>query len=133
VLNRRERSARLRDTAYWWPRATDVAVLEACGQALAGTHDFTAFTPTETAHRRFERNVLSAEWRRDGELLEFWITADSFMRHMNRVLVGTMLDVAVGNRSIESFVRLLAGAPRSEAAQTAPPHGLALARVDYPG
>ena len=109
----------------------DRDALHACAAALRGTHDFTAFTPTETDHVRFERDVLSAEWREDGELLEFWITADTFMRHMNRVLVGTMLDVAAGNRTVEAFAALLAGAPRSAAAQTAPPHGLALASVAY--
>ncbi len=66
----------------------------ACAGALLGTHDFTAFTPTETDHVRFERDVLRASWRFEGDLLEFWIEADTFMRHMNRVLVGTMLEVA---------------------------------------
>lgn len=131
VLNRRHRSAFLRDRALWWPRPLDREALAACAAALRGTRDFTAFTPTDTAHVRFERDVLAAEWRADGDLLEFWITADTFMRHMNRVLVGTMLEVAVGNRTVESFAALLEGAPRSAAAQTAPPHGLALASVAY--
>jgi tRNA pseudouridine38-40 synthase len=131
VLNRRARSVWLRDRALWWPREVDREALHACAAALAGTHDFTAFTPTETDHVRFERDVLAAEWREDGELLEFWITADTFMRHMNRVLVGTMLDVAAGNRTVESFAALLEGAPRSAAAATAPAHGLALASVAY--
>jgi tRNA pseudouridine38-40 synthase len=131
VLNRRARSVWLRDRALWWPREIDRAALHACAAALAGTHDFTAFTPTETGHVRFSRHVLAAEWCEDGDLLEFWITANTFMRHMNRVLVGTMLDVAMGNRTVESFAALLEGAPRSAAAATAPPHGLALARVDY--
>jgi tRNA pseudouridine38-40 synthase len=131
VLNRRARSVWLRDRALWWPRELDRGALHACAAALPGTHDFTAFTPTETDHVRFDRDVMAAEWREDGELLEFWITADTFMRHMNRVLVGTMLDVAAGNRTAESFVALLEGAPRSAAAATAPPHGLALASVAY--
>jgi tRNA pseudouridine38-40 synthase len=131
VFNRRERSAHWRGRALWFPRELDRETLQACAAALVGTHDFTAFTPTDTDHVRFSRDVLSAEWRIEGELLEFWITADTFMRHMNRVLVGTMLEVALGNRTVESFEALLEGAPRSAAAQTAPPHGLALASVAY--
>ena len=63
--------------------------------------------------------------------MEFWIEADSFMRHMVRVLVGTMLQVAGGRRDREDFAALLQGAPRSAAGETAPAHGLYLAAVTY--
>jgi tRNA pseudouridine38-40 synthase len=131
VLARPAPSPFERGRALWWPHPVDEAALDACAAALVGTHDFTAFTPTETEHLRFERVVLDARWARAGEVLEFWITADAFMRHMNRVLVATMLEVAGGRRPLEDFMRLLEGAPRTEAGDTAAPHGLYLASISY--
>lgn len=116
----------------WWSYPIDEGLLHRCAALLVGTHDFTAFTPTETEHVRFDRRILRCAWRRDGELLEFWIEADSFMRHMNRILMGTMLQVAGGRRELDDFARLLSGAARPEAGPTLPPQGLFLAGVDYP-
>lgn len=131
VLVRRERPVFGRESTLWWTRPVDGEALEACTAALLGRHDFTAFTPTETEHVRFERDILRAEWLSEGEMLELWIEADTFMRHMVRVLVGTMLEVASGVRSLEQFTALLTGGHRREAGPTAPAHGLALASVRY--
>ena len=120
-----------RGRALWWPHRLDRAALAACAAALPGTHDFTAFTPTQTDHVRFERQVLAAEWSWEEPIACFRISADAFMHNMVRVLVGTMLEVANDRRGIEDFHRLLAGAPRCQAGETAPAHGLYLESVSY--
>lgn len=118
--------------ALWWPYQLDREALDACARAILGEHDFTAFTPTQTEHVRFERRVLSAAWEEECDtVLVLDITADAFMRNMIRVLVGTMLEVAGGKRALEDFIALLDGAPRERAGETAPAHGLYFAGVTY--
>jgi tRNA pseudouridine38-40 synthase len=121
-----------RGRALHWSRALNREVLDACAARVVGTHDFTAFTPTQTYHQRFDRNVMRSEWVEEpGGALAYWIEADTFMRHMVRTLVGTMLAVASGRLDEAHFERLLEGRPRIEAGDTAAAHGLYLEAVAY--
>ena len=126
VLNRPARSALEARRSLWWPRPVELERLRACASRLPGEHEFTAFTPAETQHEVLVRIVREAAWERRGDHLHFTVTADSFLRHMVRTLVGTMLQ-----SSPERFGLLLEGRPRSEGGATAPPWGLYLEHVEY--
>jgi tRNA pseudouridine38-40 synthase len=132
LFTRRPSSPFERGRALWWPHRIDREGLDACAAALLGKHDFTAFTPSQTDHVYFRREILTAAWEDQvGDILAFRISADAFMRNMVRILVGTMLEVASSRRTVESFAALLGGAPRPQAGEAAPPHGLYLESVSY--
>jgi tRNA pseudouridine38-40 synthase len=126
ILRRRVPSPFEARRAWWYPKPFDEERLAESADVLRGEHDFGAFTPAETQHQVLTRTVSRAEWHRHGDGLEFEITADSFLRHMVRTLVGTMIELEP-----ERIAELLADGRRADAGTTAPPWGLYLEHVEY--
>ena len=127
IYRRRERSPFEERRSWWYPRPLDEESLAESGDLLLGEHDFRAFTPAETQHKVFVRVVKRAAWHRRGDAVEFEIEADSFLRHMVRTLVGTMVE----QRPSQVERLLTSGHARADAGSTAPPWGLYLERVQY--
>jgi tRNA pseudouridine38-40 synthase len=121
--------------AYAWHVGypLDVAAMAATSRIVLGRHDFTAFTPALSERAAFVRTVDRCSWRLRGDLLWLEVRSTSFLRHMVRSLVGTMVEVGRGRLGVADMERFLLGAPRVSSGPTAPPHGLFLWRVTYAG
>ncbi|HEX6937818.1 MAG TPA: tRNA pseudouridine(38-40) synthase TruA [Longimicrobiales bacterium] len=119
---------------WCWPlaRALDRDALAAAAEPILGEHAFRAFAKAGQEERGDRCTVIRAEWRDwDDCGVEFHVTANRFLHHMVRYLVGTMVDAARGRRPVEDVARLLAGEPGLETSPPAPPEGLFLTHVAY--
>ena len=121
--------------AFVWQlsETLDVWSMRKAAAVLVGAHDFAAFQSAGTDVATTVRTIVRSEFVDAGSpaLLAYEVTADGFLRHMVRAIVGTLVEVGRGWRSVESMTQLMNGATRAQAGATAPPHGLFLVRVDY--
>jgi tRNA pseudouridine38-40 synthase len=122
--------------ARWcWPlvAALDVERMQWCADALVGEHSFRAFAKAGQEERGERCTVTRARWEEwSGRGIQFEITANRFLHHMVRYLVGTLVDVGLGRRPGSEVQALLRGEPSIGTSPPAPPEGLFLHRVEYP-
>lgn len=122
-----------RRTAWHLRDPLDVAAMEQAARLLVGEHDFRSFQAADCDAENPVRRIYRSELVREADDLVYVVSATAFLRHMVRNIVGTLVEVGRGERSVAEFQDLLAARDRKRAGPTAPPHGLCLIRVDYEG
>ena len=131
IHNAPHASAIHRNTRLHIYRSLDLSAMGEAAAMVVGIHDFAAFCAAGSQVRSTVRSISRSEWRRAGVLIEYEIAGSGFLYNMVRILVGTMLEIGLGRRSVESMREALSGRERALAGPTAPPHGLALVQVFY--
>jgi len=133
ILNRKQRSALLRDRTFFIPRTLNLTAMAEAAACLRGSHDFSAFRSTNADRSNTNCDVTRVELLKLAEeQVEFWIAADHFVYNMVRIIVGTLIEIGLGKRTPESLLKALLDGDRDLAGATAPPWGLTLNAVQYP-
>jgi len=131
LLNRAVRPALLAGRAGWYHRPLDVARMIESARVLAGTHDFSAFRAAECQARSPSRTLQPIAIAATDGFIRFEFTANAFLHHMIRNIIGALVAVGAGNKPPAWIGELLAGRDRTQAAATFAPDGLYLTGVDY--
>ncbi len=131
ILNRPYPSALDRRYLLHVPDPLDLGAMAEAVALLLGEHDFSAFRATGCTAATPVRRVSEARFTTEGERLHFFITADAFLMHMVRIIVGTLVEVGTGKLTPAGFRDILKSCDRGRAGKTVPPHGLCLMGVRY--
>lgn len=110
----------------------DVEKMNDAAKLLLEYNDFKCFSKSNTDVKTYNCKVIQAEWKKYGDLLIFHISADRFLRNMVRAIVGTLIDIGLGKKSIEDFVKIIESRNREEAGFSVPAKGLFLTEIKYP-
>ncbi|MBM37489.1 MAG: tRNA pseudouridine(38-40) synthase TruA [Woeseia sp.] len=132
ILNRLERSAIYRNCAWWVHKPLKVKDMNIASQYLLGEHDFSAFRAAGCGANSSVRKIMKISIEREGDWIKLNVTANAFLQHMVRNIVGTLIAVGEGNKSADWLKDILNSGDRKKAGVAAPPHGLTLVSVDYP-
>ena len=131
LLNREQRPALLAKKIGWYHRTLDVQPMSLAASTLIGQHDFSAFRSSECQAKSPVRTVEAISVRAFGDVIIFDITANAFLHHMVRNIVGTLVYIGAGKQSVDWMREILKSRDRSIAAPTFSPNGLYLISVNY--
>ena len=110
----------------------DVEKMNTAAAILLEYTNFKCFSKSKTDVRTYNCSITEAKWHKEADMLKFTISADRFLRNMVRAIVGTLLEVGLGKKTIKDFSRIIESEDRSEAGLSVPAKGLFLVRVEYP-
>lgn len=131
LLNRAVRPAILSGKLGWFHTDLDIELMREAAQHLLGEHDFSAFRAAECQAKSPVKTLTQLDIRRDGDLIQFDISAGAFLHHMVRNIVGCLLYVGKGRYPSEWMREVLEGRDRKLAAPTFAPDGLYLRQIHY--
>ena len=129
VLNRNASPVLNKNRVYWVPRKLDVDAMRAAAQKLIGNHDFTSFRASECQAKSPIKTLDKIEITQNGDEIIFEFSARSFLHHMVRNIVGTLIEIGLGKPY--DIDEILSAKNRSAAGPTAPADGLYFIRADY--
>jgi tRNA pseudouridine38-40 synthase len=109
----------------------DIEAMNVAAKLLYDYEDFECFSKVKTDVHTFNCTVTNAEWKLEGNQLSFFISANRFLRNMVRAIVGTLLDIGLGKKSVEDFKTIIESKNRSKAGVSVPAKGLFLTKVEY--
>ena len=132
IINRLARSAVNYERATWVYHPLDAELMHQAAQCLVGEHDFTSFRTVACQAKYPQRNVHSLSVERSGEWISCKVTANAFLHHMVRNIVGSLIMVGQEERSVEWLSVIRDAKDRTIAGPTAPADGLYLHSVTYP-
>lgn len=121
----------LADRAYYYPYSMDLQALKEAAAILASYSDFSSFSKRNTQVKTYKCRILASEWFQEDDCLVYRVKANRFLRGMVRGLVGTMIQVGRGKKSLEELKTVVEARDNTLADFSVPGHGLFLERVEY--
>jgi tRNA pseudouridine38-40 synthase len=122
-----------KEMSYYFPKPLNIQNMNLAATLLCGeAQDYEAFSRIKTSVNNFICSISTAQWEVEGDNLIFHITSNRFLRGMVRAVVGTLMDVGQGRKSVDDIQTILESKDRKQAGRAAPAHGLYLTKVVYP-